>query len=171
MTTFIAPHAGVDAIASATPLRYTKGGAATPFPGCGICSSATSAAAWERQSVLALFNRQGVPDGTPRDFMAHPCAYLGTVALVMLLSGQPGMILFRALRGRLMLGAFFYGDGLCFPSSSPEGWLVFGIGCGVVTMVVRLWGGYPEGVSFSILFMNLLTPLAMGAPSKSIQGR
>ena len=60
---------------------------------------------------------------------------------------------------KLMLGAFFMATDYVSSPSAPKAQLVFGIGCGVVTMVVRLWGGYPEGVSFSILFMNLLTPL------------
>lgn len=40
----------------------------------------------------------------------------------------------------------------------PLGKVIFGIGCGFITMVIRLWGAYPEGVSFSILLMNILTP-------------
>lgn len=41
----------------------------------------------------------------------------------------------------------------------PKGKIVFGIGCGIITMAIRLWGAYPEGVSFSILLMNIMTPL------------
>ena len=42
---------------------------------------------------------------------------------------------------------------------TPKGAFVFGVGCGIVTCAIRIWGSYPEGVSFSILFMNALTPL------------
>ena len=69
------------------------------------------------------------------------------------------MILFELFAGGLMLGAFFMATDYVSSPSSPKAQIVFGIGCGIITMIVRLWGGYPEGVSFSILFMNLLTPL------------
>jgi electron transport complex protein RnfD len=57
-----------------------------------------------------------------------------------------------------------------------KGMLIFGIGCGVLTSVIRLWGGYPEGVSFAILLMNAVTPLidrytkprVFGQPSRKI---
>ncbi|MBE9483375.1 MAG: RnfABCDGE type electron transport complex subunit D, partial [Bacteroidetes bacterium] len=42
---------------------------------------------------------------------------------------------------------------------SPWGQIVFGIGCGVITILIRIWGAYPEGVSFAILIMNAFTPL------------
>ena len=88
-----------------------------------------------------------------------PLAYMGTVALITLLTGKPEMILFELFAGGLMLGAFFMATDYVSSPSSPKAQIVFGIGCGAITMIVRLWGGYPEGVSFSILFMNLLTPL------------
>ena len=61
--------------------------------------------------------------------------------------------------GGLMLGAFFMATDYTTTPTSPVGQFIFGIGCGVLTFVIRKFGGYPEGVSFSILLMNLATPL------------
>jgi electron transport complex protein RnfD len=51
-----------------------------------------------------------------------------------------------------------------------KGMLIFGIGCGVLTAVIRLWGGYPEGVSFAILLMNAATPLIDRATKPKVFG-
>ncbi len=67
--------------------------------------------------------------------------------------------LFHLLSGGLIIGAFFMAtDPVTSPITKKGRW-VFGIGCGIVTMVIRLWGGLPEGVMYSILLMNALTPL------------
>ena len=58
-----------------------------------------------------------------------------------------------------MFGAFFCATDYVTSPIMSKGKLIFGIGCGVVTMVIRIWCSYPEGVSFAILFMNMLTPL------------
>ena len=67
--------------------------------------------------------------------------------------------LVHVLSGGLLLGAIFMAtDPVTCPMSQP-GQIVFGTGCGLLTAVIRLWGGYPEGVAFTILIMNGLTPL------------
>ena len=58
-----------------------------------------------------------------------------------------------------MLGAFFMATDYVTTPKLPLGQLLFGIGCGLLTMAIRLLGSYPEGVSFSILVMNLVAPL------------
>jgi len=58
-----------------------------------------------------------------------------------------------------MLGAFYMATDMVTSPITSKGRLVFGLGCGVITMVIRLIGGYPEGVSYSILLMNLLVPV------------
>ena len=93
-----------------------------------------------------------------------PFAYVGTVALLTwafggangLFSGNP---MFHILSGGLILGAFFMATDMTTSPVTFKGRIYFGIGCGVLTVVIRLWGGYPEGVSYSILLMNLATPL------------
>ncbi|MCK5145925.1 RnfABCDGE type electron transport complex subunit D [bacterium] len=93
-----------------------------------------------------------------------PFAYIGTVAILTwafggtngLFSGNP---IFHILSGGLILGAFFMATDMTTTPVTFKGRLYFGIGCGIFTFVIRLWGGYPEGVSYSILLMNLATPL------------
>lgn len=58
-----------------------------------------------------------------------------------------------------MLGALFMATDMVTSPTSPRGMLIFGLGCGVITIIIRLFGAYPEGVSFAILTMNGLVPL------------
>jgi electron transport complex protein RnfD len=86
-----------------------------------------------------------------------PISCLGTVALCALISGQPP--LFHLLSGGLILGAFFMATDYTTSPVSRAGKLVFGIGCGLLTMLIRLFGSLPEGISFAIVIMNILVPL------------
>ncbi|MEA4853428.1 MAG: RnfABCDGE type electron transport complex subunit D [Christensenella sp.] len=158
MTAFVAPFAGVDAVASATPLTALGEGAAN-VPGVWDLFIGKVGGSMGETSALALLI--GAAYLIIRKVISWriPVTYLGTVALITLLTGRPDMILFELFAGGLMLGAWFMATDYVSSPSSPKAQLVFGVGCGVITMVIRLWGGYPEGVSFSILFMNLLTPL------------
>lgn len=85
-----------------------------------------------------------------------PFVYIGTTALFTLALGLDP--LFHILSGGLMLGAVFMATDYSTSPYTPWGKVVFGIGCGLITTIIRVYGGYPEGVSFAILFMNLLTP-------------
>ena len=69
------------------------------------------------------------------------------------------IVLFHVLSGGLILGAFFMATDMVTSPVTKSGMVVFGIGCGIITCVIRMWGGYPEGVSYSILLMNALVPL------------
>ncbi|NQT25030.1 RnfABCDGE type electron transport complex subunit D [candidate division KSB1 bacterium] len=73
-----------------------------------------------------------------------------------LFSGNP---LFHILSGGLILGAFYMATDMVTTPVTFKGRILFGVGCGFFTVVIRLWGGYPEGVSYAILLMNLTTPL------------
>lgn len=94
-----------------------------------------------------------------------PACFIGTVfvfaAVYYGVTGGDaiGMAIFHVLAGGVMLGAFFMATDYVTSPILPTGKIIFGIGCGIITMVIRLWGQYPEGVSFSILIMNCLTPL------------
>ena len=89
-----------------------------------------------------------------------PCAFIGTVFLFgWIASGSIQIGLFHVLAGGVMLGAFFMATDYVTSPKLPLGQLIFGIGCGIITMSIRLFGSYPEGVSFSILLMNICTPL------------
>jgi len=67
--------------------------------------------------------------------------------------------LFHLITGGMMLGVFFMATDMVTSPMSPMGQIVFGIGCGILTMVIRVFGAYPEGVSFAILIMNAVVPL------------
>ena len=85
-----------------------------------------------------------------------PVALLGTVVvLTWALGASP---VYHLLSGAVMLGAFFMATDYSTTPSTNTGRVIFGIGCGLITVLIRLWGNYPEGVSFAILLMNILTP-------------
>lgn len=86
-----------------------------------------------------------------------PASYLGSVAILSVILGQDPV--FHLLSGGLMLGAFFMATDMVTTPLSRLGKMIFGIGAGFFTVLIRLYGGYPEGVSFSILLMNAFTPL------------
>lgn len=74
----------------------------------------------------------------------------------------------QILSGGLMLGACFMATDYTTTPVTPKGQIIFALGCGIITVLIRVWGGYPEGVSYSILLMNVATPLIekMTAPKK-----
>jgi Na+-translocating ferredoxin:NAD+ oxidoreductase subunit D len=93
-----------------------------------------------------------------------PVAYLGTAALMAWIFGAKGVFfggdpLLHLLSGGMMLGAFFMATDYVTSPMSSKGKIIFGIGCGFLTMLIRLKGAYPEGVMFSILIMNCFSPL------------
>lgn len=93
-----------------------------------------------------------------------PVSYLGTAfvfAGIMWLVDPTYYAnpLFHLIAGGLMLGVFYMATDMVSSPMSARGQIVYGIGCGVITMVIRFWGGYPEGVSFAILIMNAFAPL------------
>ncbi len=93
-----------------------------------------------------------------------PVFYIGTVAILGWIFGGKtslftGNILFHIFSGGLILGAFFMATDMVTSPITRKGRAIFGVGCGLLTIIIRLVGGYPEGVSYSILLMNLTTPL------------
>lgn len=85
-----------------------------------------------------------------------PISFIGTVAILTAITG--GDVGYQVLAGGLLLGAFFMATDYSTTPITEKGRIIFGIGCGIITFVIRNYGGYPEGVSFSILLMNVLTP-------------
>jgi len=93
-----------------------------------------------------------------------PVSFLGTLALLgWAFGGQGGLFrgdpLFHLLAGGAILGAFFMATDYVTGPITPRGRWIFGFGCGLITVLIRLYGGYPEGVSYSILIMNVAAPL------------
>ena len=96
-----------------------------------------------------------------------PVAYIGSFALIMLIAGfvkTDGFIAaleftaYQLMSGGLILGAFFMATDYSTSPIKSNAKIVFGVGCGLLTCVIRLFASLPEGVSFAILIMNLLVP-------------
>ncbi len=85
-----------------------------------------------------------------------PVAFLGTVALMSLVCGQQP--LYQLMSGGLMIGAIFMATDYSTSPATKWGKIIAGVFCGLITVLIRFWGNFPEGVSFSILLMNILTP-------------
>lgn len=89
-----------------------------------------------------------------------PLAFIGTVAvLTFAYSGDAEFTLYQLMSGGLVLGALFMATDYSTTPLTTKGKLIFGIGCGLITFAIRMFGDLPEGVSYSILVMNCLTPL------------
>jgi electron transport complex protein RnfD len=92
-----------------------------------------------------------------------PVFYIGSFAVFAFIFGRQGLftgqyILFEILSGGLILGAFFMATDYATSPISPGGKIIMGIGCGFFTVIIRFYGGYPEGVSYAILIMNIFVP-------------
>jgi Na+-translocating ferredoxin:NAD+ oxidoreductase subunit D len=93
-----------------------------------------------------------------------PVSFLGTVAVIAWVFGGQGALfagdpIIHLLSGGMMLGAWFMATDYVTSPSMRKGQIIFGVGCGFLTMLIRLKGGYPEGVMFAILIMNCFAPL------------
>lgn len=90
-----------------------------------------------------------------------PAYYIGTVGILTLLIGGFDIqyMIFNVLAGGLMIGAFYMATDYASSPVTPKGQIIYAIGCGILTTVIRIYGGYPEGVSYSILLMNVASPL------------
>jgi len=174
MTAFAAPASAViaDAVSSATPLAALKAGGALPpyidmFLGnTGGCIGETSALALIIGGLYLIARR--VID--PR----IPVVYIAATALFTFVAGPDGLFtgdaLYHVLGGGLMMGAIFMATDYTTSPMTGAGRAVFAAGCGVLTSVFRLWGGNPEGVSYSILLMNLAVPLIDKAFAQKLFG-
>jgi len=92
-----------------------------------------------------------------------PVFYIGSFIVFGFIFGRSGFfsanMLFEVLNGGLLLGAFFMATDYATSPITPNGKIVMGIGCGLLTVIIRFYGGYPEGVSYAIIIMNLFVPL------------
>jgi len=164
MTSWKNPLAAIDAVSSATPLGLIKGTEAVGqlpslmnlFIGnVGGCIGETSVLALLLGAAYLLIKRVITPE--------LPLAFIGTVGLMTWILGGAEMFqgdfLYHIFAGGLMLGAFFMATDYTTSPVTLKGRVIMGVGCGLLTSVIRLYGGYPEGVSYSILLMNLVVPL------------
>ncbi|MCL2804825.1 MAG: RnfABCDGE type electron transport complex subunit D [Treponema sp.] len=92
-----------------------------------------------------------------------PVFYIGSFALFAFIFGRTGFfsgnILFEVLNGGLLMGAIFMATDYATSPITPNGKIIMGIGCGLLSVFIRFFGGYPEGVSYAIIIMNLFVPL------------
>lgn len=90
-----------------------------------------------------------------------PLTYIGTVAVIMLIAGKGNLtyVAYELLGGGLMLGAIFMATDYTTSPITFKGKLIFAVGCGVLTSLIRIFANLPEGVSYSIIIMNILVPL------------
>ena len=92
-----------------------------------------------------------------------PLSFIGTTIFLTWIFGGSGFLkgdfIFHLLAGGLVLGAFFMATDYVTRPLTRKGKVVFGVGCGILTVIIRLKGSYPEGVSYAILFMNAVVPL------------
>lgn len=175
MTTWTVPRMAADVTSTATPLGVLgEGGAELPsnmslFLGfVGGSMGEVSAIALLAGGLFLIWKKIISP--------IIPVCFIGTVfVFAAVYYGVTGgnaieMAIFHVLAGGVMLGAFFMATDYVTSPLLPTGKIIFGIGCGVITMVIRLFGSYPEGVSFSILLMNCLTPLINDFCQKRMYG-
>lgn len=105
-----------------------------------------------------------------------PGGYIGSALIMGTVMSAAGfgfdinMGLWHVLAGGLLLGALFMATDMVTSPVTPNGQLIFGIGCGVLTMLIRIYGNYPEGVTFAILIMNAVTPLIDNATRPRFYG-
>ena len=149
MTRFTEPVS--DAVTSATPLAGTAGTLSfkTLFFGMHAGSIGETSAFLLIVGGLYLVIRRVI---TP----IIPVCFIGTVALLSLISGESVML--SVFGGGLILGAVFMATDYTTSPTTPLGKAIFAVGCGIITFVIRKFGSLPEGVSYSILLMNILVP-------------
>ncbi len=156
MTAYTVPfdHNGVDAVLGATPLAQLASGGEVPsllfmFLGAkGGCIGEVSCAALLLGGIYLVIRKVIRP--------IIPLVFIGTVFVGSFLLGQDP--LYQILSGGLFIGAIFMATDYSTSPVTRSGKAIFAFGCGLITILIRFYGGYPEGVSFAILLMNILTP-------------
>ena len=158
MTTWLQVEGGraVQGVYGATPLALISAGDTANLPSVmemllgtrGGCMGETCAIALILGGVYMIWKKVITP--------TIPLAFIGGVFVLSLLFGVNPV--YELLGGGLMLGAFFMATDYTTSPITEKGKIIFGLGCALITMVIRVFGSYPEGVSYSILLMNLITP-------------
>ncbi len=168
MTTWPSPSplfakSAVDAITGATPLGLFKEQGEINSSIMDLFLGNTGGCVGE-VSAAALLLGAGILAYKKYITWHIPVSFIGTVLLFAFLFNaiDPALFagpLFHLVSGGLILGALFMATDMVTSPITAKGQLIFGFGCGFLTIVIRLFGGYPEGVSFAILLMNGATPL------------
>ncbi|MFC1703947.1 RnfABCDGE type electron transport complex subunit D [Candidatus Omnitrophota bacterium] len=163
MTAWSNPRWQVDAVTTATPLGIVKENLPFDLPNYWNLFIGNRAGCIGEICIAAL-----LLGGLVLLFMRYiswqiPVGYIATVGALSFVFGKSGFFtgdaLFAVLSGGLILGAFFMATDYVSAPITQKGKTIFAIGCGILTFVIRKWGGYPEGVSYAILIMNAATPM------------
>lgn len=166
-------QSGIDAVTSATPLSIIKEGISNGTPISEISQNLPSTLElfWGGiggslgEISAALLILGGLYMLYKKVITWHiPISIIGTVAII---AGIFWMVnpeiyinpLYHILTGGLMLGAIYMATDMVSSPMTPKGQIIYGIGIGIITISIRLFGAYPEGISFAILIMNAVTPL------------
>ncbi|MBU1853298.1 MAG: RnfABCDGE type electron transport complex subunit D [Candidatus Omnitrophica bacterium] len=159
MTTWKNPRWVLDAVSSATPLAKEK---AVNFSYMDLFLGNHGGCIGE-VCILMLLIGALILIFTNIISFHIPASFIGTVVVLTWIFGGDGFFkgdfVFHLLAGGLVLGAFFMATDYVTCPLTNKGKLIFGIGCGILTSLIRLKGSYPEGVSYAILFMNAMVPL------------
>jgi electron transport complex protein RnfD len=151
-----------DVVASATPLAIMKHGTAagSELPKLmDMFIGNIPGAIGETSSLLLLIGAAYLIIRQVIDWKI-PVFYIGTTFIMLLLLGvETELLPYHILGGGLILGAFYMATDYASSPVTPMGRVIFGIGAGILTALIRVKGGFPEGVSYSILLMNIATPL------------
>lgn len=142
----------VDGVTQATPLETFEASLLDLFIGTVPGSMGETSALAVLIGAVWLFYRGLIGWHIPGSFIA-------VVFLFGLFDGGLTLGLYHVLAGGVLIGAFFMATDMVTTPVTPLGKIIFGVGCGIITMIIRFFGGYPEGVTFGILLMNGLTPI------------
>ena len=152
MTSWVFP----DGTSSATPLALISKGELTSLPSYTDMLLGLRGGCLGETCILALL-LGGTYLLARKVITWHtPVAFIGTVLVMSLIFDKEP--LYQLMSGGLVLGAFFMATDYATTPATKWGKIIFGVGCGLITVLIRFWGTFPEGVSFSILLMNILTP-------------
>ena len=146
----------VDAVASATPLADFAAGRTGILPSYTDLFLGLRPGSLGETCIAAILLGFALLVATRVIQPTIPVCFVGTVYLFSMVLGHDP--LFQILSGGLMFGAVFMATDYTTSPTTTWGKVIFGVGCGFLTAVIRAYGSYPEGVSFAILIMNLLVP-------------
>lgn len=153
LTKFVTPFEG---ISTATPLALLKDGIDQLPKYWDLLIGNVSGSIGETSALLLLIGGFFLLFTKTIDWQI-PFSYLGSMMVLSLAMGRDPI--FEILAGGVMLGAFFMATDYVTSPVTSKGRIIFGIGCGVFTFAIRVFGGYPEGVTFAILIMNAFSPI------------
>ncbi len=158
MTTWLKVEGGraVEGVFGATPLALISAGDTQSLPSLmdmflgtrGGCMGETCALALLLGGIYLIYRKVIT--------VTIPLSFIGGVLVLSVLFGVDPM--YELMGGGLLLGAFFMATDYTTSPITEKGKVIFGLGCALITMVIRVFGSYPEGVSYSILLMNIITP-------------